>query len=294
MFGIKPVIGYIDRMKDQTVLQKKWTEYPVIAIDIETSGQYPISDDICEIAAVKSVGGKVVETYQTLVKPREKLSDFIITIHGITNEMVKDAPQITEVLPDFLNFVKEGVIVGHHSPFDLGFLVYDLEKMGLALPQQPALCSSLLARNSIVGPPNHKLQTLVKYLGLKGGQAHRALDDSHACLQLVFECFKRKSILTFEEAFKVQGSPLWWDDFSIKGKMLQSQIWQKVYQSIEQKKDLEIIYTGGSQKGQRRVLKPLSVVCSPTGDFFVGIDPKEPDQGKRFYFKRITEAEILP
>ncbi len=294
MFGIMVNMGYKVPMKDQTVLQKKWTEYPIIAIDIETSGQYPISDDICEIAAVKSLGGKVLETYQTLVKPRERLTDFIISIHGITNEMVKDAPRVQEVLPDFLNFVKDGVIVGHHSPFDLGFLVYDLEKMGLPIPKQPALCSSLLARNSIVGPPNHKLQTLVKYLGLDGGQAHRALDDSVACLQLVFECFKRKSINTFEEAFRVQGSPLWWDDFSMKGKMLQSQVWQKVYQSIEQKKDLEIIYTGGSQKGQRRVLKPLSVVCSPTGDFLVAKDPEAPDQTKRFYFKRITEAEILP
>lgn len=281
-------------MKDQTVLQKKWTEHPIIAIDIETSGQYPISDDICEIAAVKSLGGKTIDTFQTLVKPREKMSDFIITIHGITNEMVRTAPTVDQVLPAFFDFIKEGVIVGHHSPFDMGFLAYDLERFGLALPTHPGLCSSLISRNAILGPPNHKLQTLVQYLGLQGGNAHRALDDSSASLQLLMECFRRKNVETFADAFRLQGSPLWWDDFSLRGKKLGSQIWQKVILAIESHKDLEIIYMGGSQKGQRRVLKPSSVVCSPTGDFMVALDPQEPDQAKRFYFKRITDAEVLP
>ncbi len=281
-------------MKDQTVLQKKWTDFPIIAIDTETSGQYPIQDDLCELAAVKSINGKVVDTYQTLVKPRETMSDFIIGIHGITNEMVADAPKIEEVLPDFANFVEEGVIVGHHSPFDLGFLVYDMERLGMKLPNHPAFCSSLISRNAIIGPPNHKLQTLVKYLDLDGGQAHRALDDASACLQLLFRCFQKKSVETFEDAFKLQGSPLWWQDFSINGKMLQSQQWTKVIEAIENKKGLEIIYAGGSMKGKKREVKPLSVVCSPTGDFMVAVDPAEPDQSKRFYFKRLLEAEVLP
>ena len=281
-------------MKDQTVLQKKWTDFPIIAIDTETSGQYPIQDDLCEIAAVKSVAGEVVETYQTLVKPRGKMSDFIIVIHGITNEMVKDAPTIDQVLPDFMDFVKDGVIVGHHSPFDLGFLVYDLEKMKLPIPSQPAFCSSLISRNSITGTPNHKLQTLVKYLNLDGGQAHRALDDSNACLQLLMECFKRKNVETFADAFKLQGSPLWWQDFSLKGKALQSQTWQKVIEAVETKKNLEIIYAGGSMKGKKREVRPISVVCSTTGDFMVAFDPAEPEQSKRFYFKKLNEAEIIP
>ena len=176
-------------MKDQTVLQKKWTDYPIIAIDTETSGQYPIQDDLCEIAAVKSINAQEAETYQTLIKPRERMSDFIIGIHGITNEMVAQAPRVDQVIGEFLDFVKDGVIVAHHSPFDLGFLVYDLERQGLSLPHQPVLCSSLISRNSIQGPSNHKLQTLVKYLGLDGGTAHRALDDAKTSLQLLLNVF---------------------------------------------------------------------------------------------------------
>jgi DNA polymerase-3 subunit epsilon len=281
-------------MKNQDVIAKKWTDFPIIAIDTETSGQYPIQDDLCELAAVKSIAGQVVDTYQTLVKPRGIMSDFIIGIHGITNEMVAKAPPIQEVLPKFMNFVADGVIVGHHSPFDLGFLVYDIEKQNLPIPSQPALCSSLISRNAIVGPANHKLQTLVKYLGLDGGQAHRALDDAKACLQLLFKCFEKKGVETFADAFRLQGSPLWWQDFSIYGKTLQSQQWAKVIQAIENKKNLEIIYSGGSMKGKKRVVQPVSVVCSPTGDFMVAKDPNDPGPTKRFYFKKLEEAEVLP
>ena len=280
-------------MKNHQVMKKKWTDYPIIAIDTETSGQYPIQDDLCEIAAVRSINGQVVDKYQTLVKPNCQMSDFIIGIHGITNEMVKKSPKVNEVIGDFLNFIKDGVIVAHHSPFDLGFLVYELEKQKLFFPSQPVLCTSLISQKSIQGSEDHKLQTLVQYLGLDGGTAHRALDDARASLQVLFECFRRKEVKTFAEAFKLQGEPIWWQDFSLKSKRLQSQLWDKVITAIENKKNLEIIYTGGSLKGQKREVSPLSVVCNPKGDFMAGIDKKEPDHIKRFYFKRLTEAEIL-
>ena len=117
-------------MKDHSILAKKWRDVPIVALDLETSGQYPINDDICEIAGARYVNGEVVEKFEQLVKPREKMSDFIITIHGITNEMVADAPPVAEVIPSFAEFVKDSVVVAHHSPFDLGFLAYDFEKCG--------------------------------------------------------------------------------------------------------------------------------------------------------------------
>ncbi len=281
-------------MKDQSLLPQDWRSHPIVAIDTETSGQYPMQDDLCELAAVKSLDGKVVDTFQVLVKPKEKMSDFVIGIHGITNEMVEQAPPIEDVLANFMAFIGDAMIVGHHSPFDLGFLVYDLEKLGMRLPDQPAFCSSLLARKAIIGPPNHKLQTLVKYLNLDGGQAHRALDDAHACLQLFFECVKRKGLNTFAEIFKLQGQPLWWQDFSLKGKAIVNQTWQKVILAIETRKNLEIVYQGGSNKGKKRVVQPLSIVCSPTGDFMVALDPGEPGPSKRFYLKKLSEAEVIP
>ncbi|MCB0377123.1 MAG: 3'-5' exonuclease [Bdellovibrionales bacterium] len=278
-------------MKDQSVMPVNWMDHPIVAIDTETSGQYPFRDDLCEIAAVKTVGGQVVDTYQSLVKPRHKMSDFIISIHGITNEMVKEAPKIDEVLQDFISFIGDGVCVGHHSPFDLGFLSYDLEKQKISLPDAPVFCSSLVSRNVIKGTANHKLQTLVEHLGIDGGQAHRALDDAKACAEVLFHCLRDKEVNTFEEAFSLQGSPLWWQDFSIAGKMLQSQVWKTLVEAIESGKDLEIIYNGGSQKGKKRQVKPISVVITPSGDFLVASDGGE--EPKRFYMQKLMEAEML-
>lgn len=281
-------------MKDQKLLTRNWREHPIVAIDTETSGQYPIQDDLCELAAIKTLNGQIIDRFQTLVKPRAKMSDFVIGIHGITNEMVESAPPIQQVMKAFMDFIGDGVIVGHHSPFDLGFLVYDLERLGFDLPDQPALCTSLLSRKAILGPENHKLQTLVKYLGLQGGQAHRASDDAEACAQLLFECIRRKDLVTFADLFKLQGQPLWWQDFSLRGKALASQTWKTVIEATIAGQALEIIYQGGSMKGVKRVIRPLSVVCNPTGDFLVAQDPQDPGQNKRFYFKRLREAEILP
>ena len=71
---------------------------PFVVLDLETSGKYPIESQICEIAAVKWLGGKEVDSYQTLVKPDHQMSDFVISIHNITNEMVKDAPHVSAVI----------------------------------------------------------------------------------------------------------------------------------------------------------------------------------------------------
>ena len=278
-------------MKDHSILQKNWKDVPIVALDLETSGQYPINDDICELAAPRYVNGQVVEKYQQLVKPREKMSDFIIGIHGITNEMVKDAPVIGDVISDFAKFVENSVVVAHHSPFDLGFLAYDFEKAGLTLSRYPVLCSSLLSRATITRTENHKLQTLVKHLNLEGGQAHRAYDDAYACLQLLLHCLEKIKAETVQDIVRAQGHEMWWEDFSLCYMKMKNSIWKNVLTALEENRDLEMIYMGGSQKGKKRTLRPLSVVRNPKGDFLVAFDGE--DKPKRFYFNKITEAEVL-
>src|SRR5690606_36955518 len=114
-------------------------------------------------------------------------SDFIIGIHGISNEMLVNAPQMPTVIKEFRDFVEGSLMVAHHAPFDLGFLSYEMERAGLPLPTPPVFCTSLL---SIVLYPefeSHRLQTLVQELQLTKGTAHRALDDSRACGEAFFK-----------------------------------------------------------------------------------------------------------
>ena len=287
-------------MRNKSLFEKPWKSYPIISLDLETSGPYPISDDICELAALKWVNGHLEDKFQTLVRPPRPMSDFIVGIHGITNEMVQGAPSIQEVLPQIWDFLKEGIVVGHHSPFDVGFLAHEFEKHQLPLPVDPVLCSSLVARQVITGVANHKLQTLVQHLGIEGGQAHRALDDAQSCWEVLFHCIEKKKVHIFQDIFTFQGEALWWDYFSVRGRTLQSQLWKTVVGSIEEGKDLEIIYDGGSFKGQKRRVHPISVVLNPRGDFLVAQDWDKRGCGeevrgpaKRFYFKNLREAESI-
>ena len=83
-----------------------------IAFDIETTGLDSMYDEIIEIGAIKIEDGKEIETFSTLIKPEYEIDEFITELTGITNEMVIDAPKINEVLPKFMDFINDSVILG--------------------------------------------------------------------------------------------------------------------------------------------------------------------------------------
>src|SRR5579872_1673573 len=91
-----------------------WRDYSYVAFDTETSGKFPLVAEIVEIAAVKWLGGKVIETFQTLVKPEKPMGEAVIKIHHITNEMVVGAPKIDQVIPKFDAFIKDCILIAHH------------------------------------------------------------------------------------------------------------------------------------------------------------------------------------
>lgn len=223
-------------------------EYTYTAFDTETSGAYPVGYDIVEFGAIKYYKGEEIGRMQFLLKPREIMTEFIIGIHGITNEMVADAPSIKEKISEIHEFFKGSIIMAHHSPFDLGFVAYEFEKAGLPLPPEPALCTSLLSRKLIHGVDNHKLQTLVKHFAFDGGQAHRAYDDARSCLMVGLECFKKLGQeATLAQVIKSQGKQLWWKDYSL----LKNDVTLKaLIEAINLKKDIDMIYQGDLLRGK--------------------------------------------
>ncbi len=267
-------------------------EVTLVAFDTETSGAYPVGYDVVEFGAVKWSQGREVDRLQFLFRPREPMSDFIIGIHGITNEMVTEAPALVEKIQEISDFFKGSVAIAHHAPFDMGFMSLAFEQSRLALPSEPALCTSLLSRKLIHGAENHKLQTLVQYLKLSGGQAHRAYDDAFACLQVAQKCFDMMSSeVTLEDVIKSQGKSLWWKDFSLSH--LSSQKWQALISAIKAHHDVDMVYRGGGKKGETRRVKPLGIVRNPDGDYLQAISHRE-NVSKRYYLSRIEDvAEVF-
>lgn len=273
-------------------LNQPWRDYNYLVFDTETSGALPIGCDICEIGAVLYSGGKEVKTFQALIKPREPMSDFIIGIHGITNEMVADAQPMKDRIREIHALFQNTVAVAHHAPFDLGFMAWEFEKANLPLPKIPALCSSLLSRALIPESKDHKLQTLVKHLGIDGGQAHRALDDSRACLQVFLECANRMPPeATLKDFIAKQGKDLSWTHFSMLSLKTNSRF-QAVVEATEKNLFLDMVYDGGTQKGQTRRVKPNGVVRSPDGDWLSALCLTD-NTVKRFYLERIKDAQVV-
>lgn len=153
-----------------------------VIIDLETTGLDPSFDEIIELGAIRVRNGKAVDTYSKLVKPRNAVSDFISELTGITNEMLEDAAPIETLLPEYLDFLGEDIIVGHNVHFDINFL-YDDKMRCIGLPLKNDFVNTIrISRRLFPDFKNHRLQTLVAELGIQVDTSHRALSDCQAVL----------------------------------------------------------------------------------------------------------------
>lgn len=270
-------------------LNLTWPEATIVAFDTETTGKYPLDAEICEIAAVKWQNGGIVDQFQTLIRPSRPMSDEVIAIHNITNEMVLTAPPIHEKIKAFHEFISGSLLLAHHAPFDLGFLTVEFERATLELPTSPVLCTCLLSLRTFPESPNHRLQTLIRHLNLEQGRAHRAFDDAMACLQLGIRCLERlgrdrslMSLLDFQEV------KLSWPDYSIN-ELRKNEILSRIVMAVETRQQIQIVYNGGSRRGEPRTVQPIGLVRNSKQDFLVATDENDA-QPKRFFLDKITKA----
>lgn len=277
-------------------LKKLWLESTFIAIDLETSGKYPLDAEICEMAAVKWQGGRIVDSFQTLIKPVHQMSDEVIAIHHITNEMVSEAPRLEAKLTEFHKFISDGFILAHHAPFDLGFLAWEFEKAGLLLPSLPVFCTSLLSRNINADVSNHRLATLANHFGIDAGAAHRALDDAKTCLGVALKYFEKLGPeAKMSDIQTIQTTPLPWSRFSIDA-LTEREHLRTLVRALRDKREVFITYEAGSRPGQSRKVFPLGLVRNPEADFLVATEGNgEGDdvKPKRYFVEKISAAQMV-
>ena len=148
-----------------------------VCFDLETTG-FGKTAEIIEIGAIKVRDGTTVDKFSELVKPTNRISGVVTALTGISQNDVADARNISEVLPDFLEFIGNDILVGHNiAAFDMKFLYRDFEKyMGLILPNDFV---DTLRLAKIVFPDwkHRRLGDLANYYGISTVGAHRALTD---------------------------------------------------------------------------------------------------------------------
>lgn len=167
---------------------KSLLEFPdsYVVIDIETTGLDPNYDEIIEIAALKIQNGSETDRFHSLVNPNCEIDEFIESLTGITNAMLETAPDLEIVLPQFLAFVGDKVVVGHNVNFDVNFIYDCAENLKLNLFTNNFVDTMRISRKLYADLKHHTLADLVVALGVGETVEHRALAD---CIQTK-ECFE--------------------------------------------------------------------------------------------------------
>ena len=168
-----------------------------VVFDLETTGlnNSPVGgkmDTITEIGAVKIINGEISEKFSTLVNPERKLEEEIVKITGITDEMVKDAPKLGEVIPDFFKFCEGCDLVGHNVQFDYKFIHYYGAKDDYMFEQRTY--DTLSLAQGLLFLPNYKLNTIADHYGIQFNH-HRAFDDAFTTAKIFIELIKAKKCL---------------------------------------------------------------------------------------------------
>ena len=161
-----------------------------VVFDIETTGLSNTTCGITEIGAVKVKNGEVLERYNTFVNPEMPIPEEITRLTSITEEMVKDAPVIANVLPEFLAFVGDRLLIAHNADFDIGFIREAAKRNDIKF-ENPYLDTVALSRHLNTDLKSHKLDVLAKYFKLEDFHHHRACDDAEILAKIYF-CMQEK------------------------------------------------------------------------------------------------------
>ena len=172
-----------------------------VVFDIETTGFSAVNDRIIEIGAVKVENGMITEKFSEFVNPERPIPFEIEKLTSINDRMVEDAPNISVILPKFMDFCGGSVLVAHNADFDTGFIRHNCEVLGL--PYDYTYVDTLgIARSFLEGLKNYKLDTVVEAMGCTLANHHRAVDDAGATADVFvrfLECFKKKNIRDLDE-----------------------------------------------------------------------------------------------
>ena len=164
-----------------------------VALDVETTGLSPQNGDrVIEIGAVAIEEQSIVAEFSSLIDVDKRIPWQVQQVHGITNEMLEGEPKPDVVLPEFYKFISGSILVAHNASFDIRFLRHEFALLGMSLNNR-SLCTLKMSRKLYPHLPNHKLETVGRYLlgkACEQMQMHRALDDAKLAAMIWLEMGK--------------------------------------------------------------------------------------------------------
>ena len=167
----------------------------IICFDIETTGfDYLHGDRVIEIGAVEILDGKITDnSFHEYINPEGKIiPPDTYMVHKISNAFLEDKPKMSEIAPQFLEYIGDSPIVAHNGlDFDFPFVNHELQKLNLnIIPREQQMDTLVIARNRVFGPKSYTLDALAKWYGISltaRADAHGALIDSEILAKVYLE-----------------------------------------------------------------------------------------------------------
>ena len=173
----------------------KWlTAQTFVAFDTETTGMWAPVHRLVEMGGVRfTIADGLSDSFSELINPQRPMPPEVIPIHGITDQMVAEADTADNVLRRFEKFCGDAILIAHNAPFDLSFVVSELERFGSPLWSNPVLDTVDISRKAFPGQKSYSLLALAQSLKLAESQLHRAQADADLVRQLFL-----KSLFLFQ------------------------------------------------------------------------------------------------
>lgn len=153
------------------------------AFDTETTGINPKEERVVEIGCIKFDTRGIIARYDVLINPEKSMPAAAGEVNNITDEMLADKPKFAQVLPDFLDFTRNTILVAHNANFDISFMNSELARCGKTKLTNKVFDTLIFAREVYPGLSSYALQNLAVQFNIQALNAHRAEDDARVCME---------------------------------------------------------------------------------------------------------------
>ena len=179
-------------LQEDDVETRLLNELEFVVVDLEATGAKMPPNRVIELGAYRIRNGRIVDNFLTLVNPEIPIPRFVISLTGITNEMVKSAPLFADVAPRWLDFVSDAVLIAHNAPFDTSFLNHEISRVypGHRMVNSH-LCTVRLSRRVFPGLNNYRLDTVADHFSIPISHRHRAGSDALATAEVFLHLLSR-------------------------------------------------------------------------------------------------------
>jgi len=176
------------------VMRVEWIvdpEQDYVVVDVETTGGNTQWNRVTEIGAVRVRNGEIIEEWSSLINPQRRIPSKIVSLTGITDDMVAEAPVFADIADEFRAFLDGAVFVAHRAKFDYGFIKTEYERIDQEF-RCPTLCTVVETRRHFPGLPSYSLANLSNHFRIALNSHHRALCDARATAEILLKINEKR------------------------------------------------------------------------------------------------------